>query len=61
MFLVCFCFCFFPLRSEWFLCFLLRDKVSCIRAGKMAQWIKVLVAKIDDLNSIPGTHVKGED
>lgn len=27
------------------------------RAGERAQWIKVLVDKLDDLNSIPGTHV----
>lgn len=47
---------FFPLRSEDFFCFvlLLRDKVSCIRAGKMAQWVKALAAEGDDLNSIPG-------
>lgn len=25
-------------------------------AGKMAEWVKVLAIKINDLSSIPGTH-----
>lgn len=31
-------------------------------SGKMAQWVKILAAKPDNLSSIPGTHVvEGEN
>lgn len=32
-----------------------------MRAGEIAQWEKVLAAKLDDLNSIPGTHMVEEE
>jgi hypothetical protein len=32
------------------------------RASKVAQWVKKLVAKSDDLNSVPGTYrIEGEN
>lgn len=32
-----------------------------MKADMMAQWIKVLTAKFDDLSSISGTHVVGRE
>lgn len=33
-----------------------------LRAGDMAQWLKMLVNKPDDMSSIPGTHsTEGEN
>jgi hypothetical protein len=33
----------------------------CSEATEMAQWIKVPVTKLDDLSSIPGSHMVGKE
>ena len=39
-----------------------RKKEEGKRASKVAQWVKKLVAKSDDLNSVPGTYrIEGEN
>lgn len=36
-------------------------KTETLRAGKMAQWIRVLATKPGNLSSIPRTHMVGEN
>lgn len=34
---------------------------GCLRDAEVAQWVKALVAKSDNLSLIPETHVVGEE
>lgn len=39
----------------------IKKKKKYVPARKMAPWVKVLATKADDLNSIPGTQIIGEN